>query len=847
MSAPVVYEHVAAGAALQGQLFAGKKFFVTQRCPMRNYFLDLVRNNGGEIVNLEKQADHLIADHFKPKFCPPGSISYTFIEKSVKNAQLEDPEDHLAAPAARPTREVGSSRPAKVGRAAYTADEDRILYKWVQDHVTQGGSASGNEIYKQLEEKHPQHSWQSWRDHYIKQLRDRPLSAFVPPQNAPPSPPSDQSAERMPPNVPQSREQEQRARSPATNHNSNNVAAPSTAGNEGVERLQADKDVDKFDELFGVLDWEYLYANVPHITSVSFMDYQEGWTRWAEGETQTREEWREFFETRVLPQWQKDPQSKRGEITKRVEGRNQQQTKKTKGSEVVEVQAASAGEGTPLVQEKTETATEDVEEAGPSTPRVDPDIELPDRQSKSSSIDDYAHRLQQTRKGKQPMTAYEWFAREQRGSISEQHSTFDQTQVDKVLLGKWRALSEQEKQPYLTIEIADRTRHESEVASSPQIGSSTTAMQRTPEVIAKAYADAKKRILGEVGGSEGEVNDLAPTSKRRRNRSRTPIPGEDSAPPPPPAVENQRNIVEISSAESSSAESSSSADYNDEEPETQRQVDNPTIEEINHGKNQRDEIDESDEPEDVVSEQSPENIEMPCSDDLPSNTPAPRAHRHMKTSFDTQAILQSQSHGLSPSAPRPQDFLQPIKVSDKDRSRSHSIEASSPAHKQESIASTPQSMHEFRRSLDNAEDDTSAPQPPGLQPLPRPKDESQDSVIPPSTPSSTGSEDVDPPLEADEIEDFYNEQQEHGFSNKEISAALRSTRCRPELAIEVLDAWADGKHLPNKRGIWSKEDDAAVESGDGLALAQLEQKHSLDGWGGITERMRFLDQCRKRS
>ena len=49
-----------------------------------------------------------------------------------------------------------------------------------------------------------------------------------------------------------------------------------------------------------------------------------------------------------------------------------------------------------------------------------------------------------------------------------------------------------------------------------------------------------------------------------------------------------------------------------------------------------------------------------------------------------------------------------------------------------------------------------------------------------------------------------------------------------------------------ERGIWSKEDDDAVEGGDGYQLALLEKKHTLDGWGGIVERLKFLDTYRSR-
>lgn len=153
MAAPTVFEDVPEDFGLEGvgQLFAGKSFWVAQRVPSRNRLLDEIRANGGEIVALEKKADYKIADHFR-KDCPPGSISYEFIDKSIREGQLRNPEDHRAGPPVGEAREPGAlHRPTKSGRAAYTAEEDRILYKWVRECEASGGQASGNEIYKQLE------------------------------------------------------------------------------------------------------------------------------------------------------------------------------------------------------------------------------------------------------------------------------------------------------------------------------------------------------------------------------------------------------------------------------------------------------------------------------------------------------------------------------------------------------------------------------------------------------------------------------------------------------------------------------------------------------------------------
>jgi hypothetical protein len=156
MAGPTVYTDVADefNFATGGELFADKKFWVAQRVPNRTRLLDNIRANGGEIVLLEKKADYRIADHCR-RDCAPGTISYTFVEQSIKDGELCNPDDHLAGPRQGEARLPGGSthQPAKSGRTAYTAEEDRILYKWVRDSSTQGGLASGNEIYKQLEAK----------------------------------------------------------------------------------------------------------------------------------------------------------------------------------------------------------------------------------------------------------------------------------------------------------------------------------------------------------------------------------------------------------------------------------------------------------------------------------------------------------------------------------------------------------------------------------------------------------------------------------------------------------------------------------------------------------------------
>jgi hypothetical protein len=235
----------------------------------------------------------------------------------------------------------------------------------------------------------------------------------------------------------------------------------------------------------------------------------------------------------------------------------------------------------------------------------------------------------------------------------------------------------------------------------------------------------------------------------------------------------------------------------------------------------------------------PEPIDL-GSDEYPSNTPTPRASRHKATAFDTQAILSSPSQAFSLEALRPLALPTSLIEEDEDELpyQSPLFHPEFSDHEPESEASTTHSLQEFRRSI-NTEEETSLH---SLAPLTQPPQSS----IRFSSPTSTDSLDPDPPLEPSEFDLFFDEQHAAGYTDNYISAALKHTRFRPDLAIEVLTAWKDGEPLPNVRGVWSKEDDDDVMSGKADALRRVERKHTCDGWGGITERMKFLECYRDR-
>ncbi|CAE7211998.1 hypothetical protein P3342_012307 [Pyrenophora teres f. teres] len=801
MAGPTVYKDVVEDLEFGSgaKLFAGKKFFVAQRVPIRNHLLDDIKSNGGQIVLLEKQADYVIADHFR-RDCPPGSISYEFIQRSVKQGELANPDDHIAGPPIGEAREAGAThQPRKIGRAAYTAEEDRILYKWVRDAEAMGSLASGNELYKQLEQKYPRHTWQSWRDRYLKQLRQYPPKALDIPDNAPPSPASDQSNKRAPPVAPK---EAPRIEQPAPR------SAPAT--NVSEETKKDDYSVGELTDMFSTEDWLELYAYVDLIeTSKENGRYNEWWDSWAETQgEQTSEQWRQYYEKIVRPQWLRDPQSKRDKIKKQID---------EKHAEEEPSQSQSVCEHF--------SEQEEPEEESPTTENSKAS-EQPS-ESEDGRFEDF---LNEEGTDELP-AAYKLYAREVRQATSAAQPSLDYAALHNFLLTQWHSLSEDERAPYLAMDQAlteitmvtpkDSTR----IGTDNKLPSSSTARPESPEAYTKMHEKFVKRLRDD---SEEEEDVQVPRpSKRLKSRSATPT-NDD-------VLGTVDQPLNISSAESSQSLFVSEIAGQKTGPDMPVTLDEDEDEDATMveqgGENEGKEVEsiESDDFSDIKDLPPPPSIyDTVSEDELPSNTPTPRAVRQTKSIFNTQAILSSPTQD-------PRDNL--TRPFGKDTTPKQKLCSPSPFDRLESDASTTQSLEEYRRSLQEKAAAEASPKPLRISASPSPA---------PSTVSSTGSGDPDPPLTADEINEFFDEQNARGISNAFISAALTRTRLRPELTIKVLDAWTAGKSLPNERGIWSKADDEAVESCDGIALDRLEMKHTLDGWGGITERMIFLEGSRNR-
>ncbi|KAI1908825.1 hypothetical protein LOZ61_005344 [Ophidiomyces ophidiicola] len=155
-------------------LFNNLKFFLSATVPQRSWCAEQITSHGGKVVHLEKAADIFLVDNMR-KDLPQGSYSFKFIDRCLRAGKLLDLEDFRAGPAPGSIRPVGSiSTPSKKQRAGFSAKDDQILYDWVKPFEQQGGPIRGNKIYQQLEQQHPQHTYQSWRDRYLRTVKDRP-------------------------------------------------------------------------------------------------------------------------------------------------------------------------------------------------------------------------------------------------------------------------------------------------------------------------------------------------------------------------------------------------------------------------------------------------------------------------------------------------------------------------------------------------------------------------------------------------------------------------------------------------------------------------------------------------
>lgn len=174
MTSNIVYDGVqrhGSTTAVENTLFAGQKLFFAQRIPQRTWLIENAISNGAVIVKMDTDADVRLVDDAR-KGNAPGTHSFKYVIKSIENGVREDLAKHAVGIATRVSRPVGSTATApKQGRTPFTNEDDQQLWDWLKPYEESGGTWKGNEIYKQLESVNPRHTYQSWRDRWIKYTR----------------------------------------------------------------------------------------------------------------------------------------------------------------------------------------------------------------------------------------------------------------------------------------------------------------------------------------------------------------------------------------------------------------------------------------------------------------------------------------------------------------------------------------------------------------------------------------------------------------------------------------------------------------------------------------------------
>ncbi|KAK2761754.1 hypothetical protein FQN54_001582 [Arachnomyces sp. PD_36] len=244
-----------------GDLFVDKKFWFSRNVPQSQRLKELVQSHGGNVVLLENQADIRLTDHAK-RDPPPNSYSYQYVEKSVQNGKLENLEDHRVGPSRGVVRPVGG----RTSRRPFTAEDDKILRNWMEPHEHAQGSVSGNKIYQDLEAKHPQHTFQSWRNRYLKVVRNAQPSV---------SPLSTEVAAHT------------------TRHHERSADDGATTPKQRLRRQGSPQ--------FTAEEKDSLLQAASLIMSQSPRSRQKGWFDYAATTDKTSEEWQEYFDREILP------------------------------------------------------------------------------------------------------------------------------------------------------------------------------------------------------------------------------------------------------------------------------------------------------------------------------------------------------------------------------------------------------------------------------------------------------------------------------------------------------------------------------------------------------------------
>ncbi|KAK4197326.1 Rap1 Myb domain-containing protein [Triangularia verruculosa] len=100
----------------------------------------------------------------------PVSTQDTPPSTSAEEASPSAPRGLPASTAPVTVQSSSSTQKRPARRMPFTAEDDKILLQYLNER---GTAKSGNKVYKELEQEYPHHTWQSWRERYVKTLSKR--------------------------------------------------------------------------------------------------------------------------------------------------------------------------------------------------------------------------------------------------------------------------------------------------------------------------------------------------------------------------------------------------------------------------------------------------------------------------------------------------------------------------------------------------------------------------------------------------------------------------------------------------------------------------------------------------
>ncbi|KAI9712844.1 MAG: hypothetical protein M1820_001466 [Bogoriella megaspora] len=906
-------------------LFEELKFFVAQRCPARSTIKKTIEDHGGEVVPLERQAHYLIADHLKRNNNPAGALSYTWVEESVKQGSILPRDVHTAGPSTTPIRVSQSVQPTKSTRTPFSAEDDRILWQWVCQSRRLGAKTLGNEIYKDLEKQNSRHTWQSWRDRYVKYLQNNPLDQGQETQ-PPPTPPSDTVNTTKKAPVPRKSRKSPRIASSGTQMPKNpslQTQSQNRAPSPDEERTTNPEDTYGS---FSEADFDEMLEQTPRILKMLVGDYLPCWGPLAETHPDhTAAEWRAFFEDVVKPVY--DAKKKQQEVGVSTESDDQEtavidvdgKPRPSRDSVLSEKESVSGNKSSSRIQQSAVIQTVST---GNTVTNLDGDGLKETSISTSTESSNYAHskraRTQETPEAVDFITEYP----RKRARFGEQHSL--QTKSPRNSEPKLMS-SPPSRDRTTTVKLSDDedgeqvedddvdniigmedSQEEDTIINllqdgpdSPNLPTDTNSTLENTNAANGSVARSDRSDSFDPILSSAQSHAMTGRRPKSKSESAHSTPHGTSRMEQPSDArgrvqhrsnQNKKSVREQLSENNSPVTSGKARPDNRKISRPRFQRRQPT--KSPQGSEGRSSIAHSPAESTTGSElEAADRIDLPRGSSPKTKPPAADEDDSVAASpnnAETQAFFDAPTHIPDLGMAEPDDGFDADVLSDADedtisRDKSHQktpqTEIVEIVEDESDVSDNSESLDEEAKNIQQSNEPQSEDEESLFvrqdEPLPHHKRnetiETQvifqgevqypdldfplpdDSLSLPSpsasrTPKSSqnedhGSETQGPETQLTDLNAWIEEREAEGFDYQTIGEALKATSLDASLAEQILPSIEATRGVPkDMRGVWTKEDDEALEGGDGRKIRRLEEKH---GWRLFRERMGVLREWRE--